>query len=683
MKKTVMMSVLSAGLTALAYSVDTGTTPTIVSDKLVSDDGGSKTGAAPLTLTNDENNFGGVFTVHNGLLKAFFGQGLAKTDRVVLDGGILAPGTATIDVTIGAQAGQVQLTGTQAGFGAYGTDAVLKVNGGTGALVYPSDNFNPTTLLLNDSFCANTLTLAQPVQAVDALTVDVGGGTAVFQAGVTAASGFTKKGAGTARFTASENSLGALTLDGGTMEFVPPDGVEASTAVEALTFSSGTMIQNGGILKVDAHSAGGADNYATRWAVKDGQTSHYYLNGGIFERVSYGGSLSLGVGTHSAAHMNVYVQANGKFIVHSPNVYIGSNSSSTGNIHVQDGGVLEADNKGNVNSDVNFCVGRLGGGSVRVSKEGRVDIAGHVNFCEQQSGYGDGHLYVMTGGTLCCRGITRDSLSDTTYHKAYVWLDGGTIEVRDDGTLKDPFFTNINGAYVGVNGTVIDTNGRDVRFEQNLEACAANNQLPDQTWVQPTTAAEIIACAAFTKKGAGTLTLDGNGSNTYQVATCVAEGTLATKKEKALPEQGLVKLTGGTLDLMQTTQNIDALAGYGTVKNGTFAANVVWPGLGTPSGTLTVESDAVLKTQKICFAASLNGDEVVCGKLVYNGTLDLTGVEIAVDDVEDLGLRSRTIIEAADITGMPTCSLKAPYHVIRHGRTLRVVADVGTAIIIR
>ncbi len=750
------------------YRVDTGDTPVKVDFQLAYMNGGSKYGASSLELTNGDNSFGGIFTVYDGLLIADFGAGLATTDRLVLNGGVWALPAGMGEVSVGAGARQVELTGPRGGFGAYASDATVTFNGGTGPFVYPTENLAAQTLVLNDAHCTHTLTLAQTLQAADGadLNVEVGGGTVVFPQPVTAATSFTKSGAGHAKFPAAENTFGALSLTGGAADFVPSgdsatltatnfaisgptkvviekttltdtgalrvgtestlavsngsalvvsgnvavggSGRVAQTATLILTNASltaangrlsvggysdgnlpgklvleadaavslheffgnlGSVVQNGGAVSVTSTETGSA-----RLGTLGGQIFNYYLYGGSFERVPKSGNFQLGLGGNNSEG-RLYVEKTGRLITHCQYPSIGRSRHSKGRLYVRNGGHYAADYNGS--TEVGFCAGDEGSGYVEVASGGEIDLAGYVsivggNYTHEER---DGQLVVLKDGILRCRGIWRNTSPCTN---ASVVLDGGLVQVKTGGTLQNPFLANMTSVLLGVDGTTIDTNGRDILFQQDLAAC------PDQTWTPPATAAAVAACAAFTKDGAGTLTLE--GSNSYAVATCVKAGTLATATEHALPERGLVKLAGGTLDIKGKSQTIGALAGNGavTLGGGTLTVtDTIWPGLGADGGALTV-SGGTLAATKLRYAVAKDAEGAsVCGKLVHGGLLDLTGVEIIVDDVENLGARGLTILEAGTLTGTPTWSLPTPYRVVNQGNSLRLVAATGTTIFVR
>jgi hypothetical protein len=89
-------------------------------------------------------------------------------------------------------------------------------------------------------------------------------------------------------------------------------------------------------------------------------------------------------------------------------------------------------------------------------------------------------------------------------------------------------------------------------------------------------------------------------------------------------------------------------------------------------------SDATLAVKKIAYTVAEDG---TCGLLKVNGALDLTGVEITVDNPE-AAKRGLRLVEAQSITGVPTCSLSGKYALTVSGGHLRLVRN-GMQLIIR
>lgn len=721
------------------FIVDTESTTRTIDTQLVYTDGGRKFGRAPLVLTNAGNDFGGTFTVEEGALVANFGAGLAATDHLALTGGLWALPGGTAAATVGVGAGEVSLSGARAGFGAYGADVTLRLGrSGSDGVVYPSENFSPDKLVLNDAYCANTLSIDSPISVPDETTtlpVEVGGGTAVLLKPVDACM-MKKTGAGRLEFAATGNSVsnlvvaeGALALtpgseidvwrSGGILDVAPPSGTllakDAKITGQGVLLSeqsgNGTVTIDGATVDIQRIQIGGSQNgrmvvtndasvtlnqfdggngsvwqYGGRVCTTNGVTGdvnfgcwgnstfNYYLYGGTFERVKAGGNFQLGRNKNGVG--NMYVEREGQLVTHCEFPSIGRHQGGFGNLYVRNGGRVACDFTAG-SKIAKMCVADEGSGYLEIASDGEVDVAGWV---QMANGYGDedlhkareGEVRLLAGGTLKASGLVR---SDSNHKRTTLVFDGGRWVVN--GTPQKPFISQyLTEAFVGTSGGVFDTAGYDVEFVKPFAAWT------NQVWTQPATAAQIASCAAFTKAGLGTLTF--NAANTYAAATCVSNGTLATAAAGALPSGGLLKLAGGAVDLKGTTQTVAMLAGFGQVANGTLAVTgAVWPGLGAEGGTLALNGTSASFTKLSYSLAKGEDGQVVCGRLTSDGAIDLSGVEISIDGIENMGERQVVLAEAASITGRPTCSLPSPFSLVKSATRLSLSPMTGTLLIFR
>ena len=219
-------------------------------------------------------------------------------------------------------------------------------------------------------------------------------------------------------------------------------------------------------------------------------------------------------------------------------------------------------------------------------------------------------------------------------------------------------------------GATVDPAGFDLRVSQDFDA------RDGQTWDVDGTAAALAAAPAFTKVGAGTLTL--HGTNTYLCATCVSNGTLAVTDAQSLPATTTLRVaTNAVVDLSEKSHTVANLMGSGLVTNGTLTVTgTVWPGY-PDAGTLTVNG-AALAPAKLAYVL---GEDGTCGRLAVGGALDLTGVEIAVDNLANKGKGSLTLVTAGSITGTPACSQQGVVLVVT-GNSVRL-GVLGTTVIVR
>jgi len=168
---------------------------------------------------------------------------------------------------------------------------------------------------------------------------------------------------------------------------------------------------------------------------------------------------------------------------------------------------------------------------------------------------------------------------------------------------------------------------------------------------------EWLTASAFRKTGGSTLTMI--GTNTYNCATDVAEGTLKLgggEKPGVLPTNGVVRVTGGTLDLGGNEQTVRALLGTaGAVMNGTLIAKEgIYPGGSGAVGSFTC-------------GAALDGElhvdvDVSTGasdKIVANGTLDLSRIDLVLSGADIGAVQKFRVVEGAttgefhSVSGLP------------------------------
>ncbi len=733
--------------------------------------GGSKRGPAPLTLTG-ANDWGGTFTVYEGTLVADFGQGLAATDNLVLNGGAYCPLTAnTFTSTFGAGGSQVSVTADAeaAGFSAYGHPLTVRYgNDASQPLVVGSETFGANMLVLNDDWANETLTLENDLTGEDGtpLRVYVGNSTAVVTGCVTNEGNFVRYGSGTLVLKGAQNTVSNLIPYVGTLVIAPPDGAETcnlslnrlykttntvSTVVisnavttfrgaESCLYDGNTTVRfiggsitssnewypgnrsgaarngkgavgtlvfddvnatisadfvpgfyssannnalgevivtNDATLKVTKFFQGRYGNmrqYSGKVTLTSGSgggmrlgnhgsgTFSYHLHGGILELSSTGGSATFSLGFNDstgAPKGYIYVYPGAQFIARSAYGFLGRYQKDSGYLYVRGGSVSMP------RSGVDLRVGTEGNGVCEVSDGGTVEVNGTVSVLRNSSYTGrTGTLSVFTNGTVKARAFFSTCTNDT----ATLVLDGGTLVANTSASAD--FLYGFTTASVGVGGATVDTAGFDLKVSQNFAAREG------QTWNVGETAEALEAAPAFTKVGAGTLTL--HGTNSYLCATCVSNGTLAVTDAQSLPAATTLRVaTDAVVDLSEKAHVVANLTGCGLVTNGTLTVTgTVWPGY-PDAGTLTV-AGATLAPAKLAYVL---GEDGTCGLLAVGGALDLSGVEIWVDNLANKGKGALTLVTAGSITGTPTCSQPGVVLSVT-ANTLRL-GSAGTTVIIR
>ena len=363
----------------------------------------------------------------------------------------------------------------------------------------------------------------------------------------------------------------------------------------------------------------------------------YYLYGGTLTQSHSGNdaTFSLGMSTSGSGTEgkgSLHIFEGGTFIAKGNDGYIGRYQKDKGFLDVCGGTAIMAKEGATLN------VGYEGSGMCEVTDGGILDIQKGtiVAVPKRMTDKGRiGTVSVTSEGVIKARAI----YSDTTNCTATLILDGGKV-VANTGA-SEGFIHGFTAASVGLDGVKIDTNGQDLEIMQSFTA-QTGEEAPTAD-----TAVELAALPAFTKVGAGVLKL--TGTNEWLCATCVSNGTLQVG-ERALPPTTL-RLGGGVIDLDGNTHTVANLIGSGVVSNGTLVVTgAVWPGVGD-SGTLKIDATAELSFAKLgCYVAS----DGSCGRLEANGSLDLTGVTIVGEGIENkIQNRGLTFVKASALIGSP------------------------------
>ena len=738
-------------------------TPYVDSNSVVVLGGATKSGAAPLTLTGN-NTWGGAFTVNEGTLVADFGQGVAATDSVVLNGGEYCPYLSnlflgTLGVVAGAGLVSVAPGATGAGFSAYGHPLTVRLgDDATSTLLATSATHRLTRLVLNDSYATDTLTIDNNIDLGNAsITCRVGAATAVVKGSVKSAGGtVTRNGGGTLVLNGLTNSFAALRLDSGSKTVISPaaEGVTNSfsatgyatafTAADALSmvvsnmntklsssddlrigggrhvFAGGTLditvpsqkyfrpgyyykatspkvyggvdlVLDGTIVKINGLSLLGnmltyvdspvsiiitndatvttgynvwfnngtirqysgkfkiTGNGAPMFAVSynAAATASYYLYGGTLEQsyaapdntpvIGGGATAAAAEAYNESGYMYIY---GGKATFQARSLHLGYKVTGAkyhrGYLYVR-GGELSMPYNG-----AQLAVGRQGNGTFEVSNGGTATINGSVVALMSSAGGRTANVSVLTNGTLKARQLVSNANVNGTGDTANLVLDGGKMIANTSATAE--FMHGFTAASVGVGGVVIDTAGQNLTIAQSF--AARDGQFAPTA----STAAELAALPAFAKAGAGKLTL--TGTNEWLCATCVSNGTLVVG-DRALPATTL-QLRDGVIDLGGNSFTVANLVGYGIVSNGTLTVTgAVWPGV-YESGTLKIDSSATLNLSTLgCCVAS----DSTCGCLEVTGPLDLSGVTVVGEGMENKNRRGLTLARATAFVGTPTADV--------------------------
>jgi autotransporter-associated beta strand protein len=215
--------------------------------------GFTKTGPGVLSLTNATNDYTGVTTVADGLLRLQNAAALPSGNLELTGGGVLGLGAGDLTArTIGTGVSQVQWLGS-GGFAAFGVDRAVKFD--ASSINWNATNFIGTgrVLILSHDTADATLDWQQPISLAGNLRiVQVDDGSAAIDAkmsGVIAggSSGtiniFSKSGAGTLAFTAQNTYWGETIINSGTLmigDGGPVGGISQNTPI--ITVEPGAVL---------------------------------------------------------------------------------------------------------------------------------------------------------------------------------------------------------------------------------------------------------------------------------------------------------------------------------------------------------------------------------------------------------------------------------------------------------
>lgn len=570
-------------------------------------DGGILNGSATLTLSGD-NDWGGKFAVSNGTLAAAFGQGLAATDALLLaPAGTLRSGTyggyagyagrATAPLGTGSTPGAVNVASD--GYWAFAAPdgGSLELDaGGEGAPIAISSDYR--RFLFNGAAGAGTLTVANPLVSDDTpfktLVIRTGFGKAELAGNVTGADAANPANGltidcydldtpsagcdGRTVFLGSGNHFKTLQIRSGTHGF----GEGAAATLDGnLNLYGGTFFATNATVALS-----GAADYISGLVVTTGAVD---VAGGSFTAGHCAVGLEYTAGGNVGAACQAALSIDGEFTLDDK-----ISSKSFGSMTVSGSAASEAvtfgENARVRMMNLNFYRRNI------YQNGGAVVLAG--NYGINDMGAQGTARYWLNGGTLTAACVKQAAASDkVSAPVAWFVFAGGTLVTPSN--VKTPFFQDFSGTSA-IQVQADKTSTFQVDYDTSVVYPLVH---VNGSWKYA--AADWLTAPAFTKTGAAALTL--SGTSTYRCATDVAEGTLALAGGDApgvLPATGVVRLTGGTLDLGGNAQTVKGLAGTaGAVVNGSLAVtDGIYPGgaggVGSFScgaaldGTLYVDVDA-------------------------------------------------------------------------------------------
>ena len=643
---------------AAGPTVFTPTASATVSSSIVNADGGILDGPATLTLTG-ENNWGGSFIVSNGTLVAEFGQGLAATDCLRLETGHASSGNyggyggwnGHATASLGSGAGQICVT--EGNYLAYcaADGGELEVDiGGEGAPWTPTAA--DRRLILNGMPGAGTLRFKNPIVLDEQhLILRVGFGTAIFeesiasvQSGGNARSvncyGVDIASDGVGIFQGKGNHIYNFSINSGSYVF---DAGSTNTIDGNLNMQQGaasSLVITNSMLNLTGADGGGA------WLNVFGGKAELCRNGvlkagGIYVGQEAEPTVVEALRPGLILRGKVMLEAKGSdALTKSYGSLNVRNTSRSDALVFEEGADVTMNNlivhKRNV-----------------YHRGGNVKLEGAQGVCNMGKA-GRARYWIYTGAELHAPCVKSESdvspvhfifiggkLETTTYTPSTYFVNFGS-----DAVIM--VASNYGGEFCTKHDTSMPKGMVEVLGDIGAPSGASNWNYVKAEW---------LTAPAFKKTGDKTLTM--SGTNTYNCATDVADGTLRLAggdTPGALPTNGVVRVTGGTLDLGGNTQTVRALLGTaGAVANGTLIAKEgIYPGGVGAVGSFTC-------------GAALSGElhvdvDVSTGasdKIVADGTLDLSGIDLVLPGADLGDVQQFRLVEGAttgefrSVSGLP------------------------------
>ncbi len=595
-------------------------TPYVEPLSLTFTSGGTKGGAAPLTLSG-QNDWGGVFTVNAGTLVADFGQGLAATDNLVLKGGTYCPLLTDVFAgSFGSGGGQISVVplaggGTGAGFSAYGHPLEVTLGGNASQPLVVGPSSSPlfdVPLILNDSWATDTLVLKNGIEgdgSNPALTNIVGGATAVVEGDVTGVA-LRKQGAGTLILKGS-NSFSSLHPAGGSLVLSnETTSVSGSTLVDS---SGKLLVKDGATLNIASIRCGGS-GAGTLTVDNSTLTSSGTINFGPDSGASTAGTVILTNGSHVT--FTTFKLRNGTCLQY------GGEMKITGDIVFGTGYAPD-------------CVYELHGGRFEASSTSTATDAFKLGD-GSNSAYPKGYFRVYEGGEAIVRakyaifgsktgGVSGDT-STTKGNYGYLQIYGGSFSMLREGNDAELRIGQNGFGIMTVtnNGLVYVEGGITASYSPGTTARTSTVGLYKDGRVR----ARWLRARSDPTKYATTLVMDG--------ATLVAQ-TNAAADFVANFRTGEIGVNGATIDT--TGQDVSVAQNFAAREGQTWPLDEIE----NPTGDDLAAAAAFTKAGE--GTLTLTGSNTwACATCVSNGTLAASG-EFSLPETTTLQLREGAVLD--------------------------------------
>ena len=419
------------------------------STNLVSTGGLLKFGANTLTLSG-RNTYGGDALVCGGTLCADWGEGLDCNHAVHLRGGCLSSRSGQIAGRMGTGAGELSFTpGIPSGFAAKGVPLAVDLDTGDAPLVWGSEHFAPSELLLNGAEADAPLSFRN--------ALDLNGNTAVIRSVTNSVSlcGAITDSAGT----------GQLKISGGTIDLCASSDFRllrianekgAFAVTNAATLALTRLIASNGTMRVSESATLRTTSGGDAVQIGVGDTAALEQSGGTID-CSYHFQLGLSKGT------GVFRQTSGTTTVRGV-TSIGHDENSSGFACLSGGVWSQPVAK-------NFRVGEWGDGYLEVTGSGILRCGNTLALRIADYASASGRVMLKRGGVIEVPKVI--GVSGT---KREFTFDGGTLRAT---ASSESYLSGLTAFAISERGGVVDTAGHDITFTQPLTAVRLTPRMDD------------------------------------------------------------------------------------------------------------------------------------------------------------------------------------------------------------
>ena len=623
----------------------------------------TKTGTGTLTL-NGNNSFTGGVTISGGTLAMGSSTALGSGGSLAVNGGTLdlRGRDLTVNALSGSSSGTIQsgvagfvtLTATAA---TNSTFAGSIING-SGTVGFTKSGNGTLTLSGSNSYTRGTTISGGTLQIGNGSTTGSIAGNVVnnatlafnrsnaltYSGTISGSGGLTKLGAGTLTLTGSSTYTGGTTISSGTLQ-IGNNGTTGS--INGNVVNNATLAFNRSNASIFSGVISGTGGLAISGSGAVTLTgNNTYTGVTTIQRTLTSGSVALQIGTGGTTGV---ITGNVLFSGTYPNdyslvfnrsddlTYSGTiTGSGVGGMLKLGAGTLTLTGSFNTGAGIKVSEGALqmGDGGTTGVVVNRIQLENNSSFIYNRSDDVTRRGTLSGTGTLIKRGAGTLTLGISNNYNGGTTISGGALATGTSGALPTGGAVTITsgtldlGGYSATIGTLSGSSGATITSGSAGSITLTSTSATNSTYAGTIT--NGLGAMAFTKQGAGTLTLSGTSS--YTGATTISGGVLAFGVSNALSDSTAVTVAGGGLDIGSYTDTVasftitsGSLFGSGKLTAATYAlgGGTVTGNLG--GGSMTVTANSNLNGTADGTSVSLNA-----GSLALGSAGRFTSIQVAL-----------------------------------------------------